>query len=150
MIMKILSHFKVNFSVLHDSDFPFRRDGKTNNAWSANKKIFDAVNEARKNGLNVIHRVSIPYFELEHNEPEVDTEGLIIDPDSKDKPWNMVSQIKNDVDLQTSVKSILDTLLKIESDPNPYGKNIEMSLEEKLKEWANKKGIKDSRIFKSK
>ena len=150
LIIKILSHFKVNFSVLHDSDFPYRRDGKTNSAWKANEKIFEVVQNARDNGSKVIHRVSVPYFELEHLDPEVDDDGSIIDPDSKDKPWKMISQIKKNENLPTSIKSILNTLLNSESNPNPFGKDILISLNEKLKDWAIKSGIKDSRIFKSK
>jgi predicted ATP-dependent endonuclease of OLD family len=149
LIMKILTHFKVNFSVLHDSDFPFRSDGKTNSAWKANKKIFEAIQDARKDGLAVIHRVSVPYFELRYIKPEADDEGSIIDPDSKDKPWNMISKLKTNENLQNSIMTTLDTLLKSESDPNPYGEDILISLEKSLKEWATEYGIKDSRIFAS-
>ena len=150
LIIKILSHFKVDFAVLHDSDFPLRKDGNVNSAWSGNTQIFKAIQDARnKNGLKVIHRVSVPYFELAHIEPGVNSEGLIIDPNSKDKPWNMISEIKKNKDSQTSLKRILTELISLESDPNPYGEDIEKSLDEILKEWANKRGIKDYRIFKS-
>ncbi|MCX6579894.1 MAG: AAA family ATPase [Candidatus Aminicenantes bacterium] len=148
LIIRILSHFKVNFSVLHDSDFPLRSDGKKNNAWSANKQIFEAIQDARKIGLNVIHRVSIPYFELEHIKPEKDDSGQIINADSKDKPWHMISKIKNNEKVQNSVKSILDILLNAESEPNPFGDDIIVSLEERLKDWADKIGITDPRISK--
>ena len=148
LIIKILSHFKVNFSVLHDSDLPRRRDGKMNSAWLANNKIFEAIQTARKKGLNVIHKISVPYFEYAHKNPEIDDSGAIIDPDLKDKPWLMVSEIKKDEEMEKSIKSTFDTLLKTnEPLENLFGDDIDASLKKALKEWAGQNGIKDRRIF---
>jgi predicted ATP-dependent endonuclease of OLD family len=145
LIIKILSHFKVDFSVLHDADFPYRRDGKGNSAWSSNKDIFDAIAEVRKKNINVIHRVSIPYFELEHTQPIVKG-GSIVDADSKDKPWNMINEIKDNSKSRDSVKKILDVLMNPNSDFNPYGEDILKSLKAKLKAWAEINKIVDKRI----
>lgn len=75
-VSKILNHFKVNYSVLHDADSPkVRRDGKyiINSMWTINKKISDEIEIGRKNGLNIKSFVSIPNFEGEYFEGKVDS-----------------------------------------------------------------------------
>lgn len=148
-LIKILKHFKVNFSILHDADYPLRKDGKVNSSWAANKQIFDIINEARKEGLKVIHRISLPCFELAHVTPEMDENNQIIDPVSKDKPWNMLEKIKADSSVEESVKKILDELLDNESQENVFKENISDDLKSRIEEWANNNSIKDKRIFGS-
>ena len=147
-IIKILNHFKVGFSVLHDVDYPYRTDGKHNNAWTANEIIFKEINKARENGLKVYHRVSLPCFEIMHSGVTCDENGCIIDSDSKEKPWKMLSSLKNSQEAMTSAKNLLNELIKCDGEENPYGDNILATFEKQLIEWAGKYGIKDKRIFK--
>jgi putative ATP-dependent endonuclease of OLD family len=68
-ISKILNHFKMNYSILHDSDSPkVRRDGKhiVNSMWTINRKINEEVELGRKKGLNIKTFVSVPNFEGEY------------------------------------------------------------------------------------
>jgi ABC-type branched-subunit amino acid transport system ATPase component len=66
LLIRMLSHFKVSFSVLHDADTPFRRDGAGNGAWSANEMILQEIEATRAAGVRVVHRISVPTFELAH------------------------------------------------------------------------------------
>lgn len=68
-ISKILNHFKMNYSILHDSDSPkAKRDGKhiVNSMWTTNRKINEEVELGRKKGLNIKTFVSVPNFEGEY------------------------------------------------------------------------------------
>lgn len=68
-ISKILNHFKVNYSVIHDSDNPkaLRKSNYIKNgAWTNNYKINDELNAGREKGLKVLSFVSIPNFEGEY------------------------------------------------------------------------------------
>ncbi|PEA06357.1 ATP-dependent endonuclease [Bacillus cereus] len=68
-ISKILNHFKVNYSVIHDSDNPkaLRKSNYIKNgAWTNNYKINAELNIGREKGLKVLSFVSIPNFEGEY------------------------------------------------------------------------------------
>ena len=56
-IMKMLQHFKVNFSILHDSDYPKNINGKVNGAWTGNQKIYEQILNIRLEKVRVIHRI---------------------------------------------------------------------------------------------
>ncbi|MGZ7442803.1 ATP-dependent nuclease [Paenibacillus sp. TH7-28] len=80
-VSKILNHFKVNYSILHDADSPkIKRNGKyiINSMWTMNQKMMREVEAGRANGLNIKSFVSIPNFEAEYLEGKAD--GL--------KPYN--------------------------------------------------------------
>lgn len=67
-VSKILNHFSVPYSILHDSDNPttMRKQSKVRNgAWTNNHLISDEVDEGRKSGLLIKTFVSIPNFEGE-------------------------------------------------------------------------------------
>lgn len=67
-VSKILNHFNVPYSILHDSDNPTTiRKGKKvrNGAWSLNQAIIDEANKGRKRGVDIKTFVSIPNFEGE-------------------------------------------------------------------------------------
>jgi ABC-type sulfate/molybdate transport systems ATPase subunit len=103
-LIKVLTHFKIHFSLIHDSDSPHRSDGTKNGMWTENRKIHEALCHARSNGLTVRHRVSIPDFErfLGHAEAH------------KDKPLNAYLQIKSDDGLALRVQTLMDSLLRSE------------------------------------
>ena len=147
-LIKMLSEFKVDFSVIHDSDYPMNRKLNRNGAWTANKKIFEAIDSARKSGCRVIHRVSTPYFEYEHSSVEIDESGLIIDSDSKDKPWNMLSKLKDDTKIKAAILSVLKQLTNRNNSENLFGVDIESYLKTKTYEWAEKNNITDPRLGK--
>lgn len=67
-VSKILNHFKVPYSILHDSDNPTTmREGKKirNGAWTNNEKIIEEVEIGRVKGIDIKTFVSIPNFEGE-------------------------------------------------------------------------------------
>jgi hypothetical protein len=108
-IAKILAHFKVDFSVLHDLDNPLtEKDKKKSPAWSANERIFNCLLELKeKQKITVGHRVSNHTFEKEH--APIDTVP------SKEKPWKMLEKIKEKQEVRDSVKVELIRLIKAEN-----------------------------------
>ncbi|MCD9023444.1 ATP-dependent nuclease [Cohnella silvisoli] len=70
-VSKILNHFKVNYSILHDADSPkVKRDGKyiVNSMWTVNLKINNEIEFGRKKGLEIKSFLSVPNFEGEYFE----------------------------------------------------------------------------------
>jgi len=113
LLVRILSHFKVAFSILHDTDCPVRKDGKRNGAWTANFELHSCIEEARH--VDVVHRVSIPNFEFEHLPVEKDSDGYAKETPSKEKPWRMVEAINSSQAVRESVIRVLDELISIDS-----------------------------------
>lgn len=103
ILVKMLSHFKIDFSVLHDIDSPkTKKDpNKANPAYSVNKKIADAIGVARAQGCRISYRCSCPNFEQHHN----------MDLPSKDKPYESWRAVRNDALLRDSVLGMLKGLL---------------------------------------
>lgn len=62
-LIRLLAYFKIDFGVIHDTDAPMLSTGRKNPAWTVNKTIADAITEARKSGIKVRHRISVPDFE---------------------------------------------------------------------------------------
>jgi len=93
-LIKVLTHFKIDFSLVHDADSPQKSNGTKNGTWTENEKIKKAIREARSEGLTVRHRVSVPDFER----------FLGGDEASKDKPLNAYLQITQDEGLATGVQ----------------------------------------------
>lgn len=141
-IIKVMSHFKINFSIVHDCDSPFKRNGHKNGMWTENKKIRDAIKEARGNGLTVRHRISVPDFER----------FLDGDEESKDKPFNAFIKIQTDESLKHNVQELLHDLLTGENhDCFPpeklSGKEYLDILLEDITEWAAKNNLNDDVRF---
>lgn len=44
-LVKILNHFNMRYSILHDSDTPYIKNGNKNPAWGTNSKILQSVNQ---------------------------------------------------------------------------------------------------------
>ncbi len=53
-----MTHFKIDFGIVHDVDPPYKSNGHRNGMWTENGKIREAVLKAREAGLTVRHRVS--------------------------------------------------------------------------------------------
>jgi putative ATP-dependent endonuclease of the OLD family len=125
-LVRILTHFKVDFAVLHDIDSPRTRNGaRRNGAYSTNDDITAAVAEARRVGLKVVHRCSCPNFELHH--------GMTL-PD-KDKPFAAWKAVQESASARASVRAILDQLLSslgMDAEHPEDGRHFEI----RVKTWA--------------
>lgn len=101
ILVKMLTHFKIDFSVLHDIDSPRTKDGvKANSAYSVNKRIADAISAARSKGIQVIYRCSCPNFEQHH--------GMNLP--KKDKPFESWRAVRDYKDIRDSVFDVLKSL----------------------------------------
>lgn len=128
VLIKMLSHFKIKFSVLHNIDSPKIESGNCNPAYTINKKISEAISEARKQGIYVNYLCSCPNFELHHKMSLPD----------KDKPYAAWKKVCNSTDTEKSVLKILENLLNDmhESSSALDGSNFESI----LKDWVNSNG----------
>lgn len=135
LIVKIFKHFKIPFSVLHDSDAPITKKGGKSSAWPANERIMASLLEARRSGLRVVHRVSIPDFERRHDLKEVE----------KEKPFHFRKQINDNASIQVLVKNVLDELVSETTDECLF-ENSNDVLVEAVKDWAKEKAPKDTRF----
>ncbi len=127
LIVKILTQFKVSFSVLHDSDAPRTETGeRASPAWSANTRIYACLTEARNQGIRVVHRISIPEFERQHNLPNV----------TKDKPYETWKAVSSDREVAVSVKAVLDDLRSETARAQPFEGEFEEFLKQNVREWA--------------
>lgn len=126
LVIQMLCEFKVPFAILHDTDSPTLSNGNKNSAWTANNTIYQEIQKAREKGIRVVHRVSISNFE----------EVYLLDgkASKKDKPWEMFNAIQTNIDIETSVKSLLCELtnpnVKEEPFQEPFGEAL-------LPEWEN-------------
>jgi len=145
-LIRMLAHFKVDFSVLHDSDYPKNKNGNANNVWSGNKDIYKEIQKSRAQGVRIIHRTSISTFEVVHDELLLDGDGIYIASSAKDKPWLMYNKIKEDSAVKNSVESLLDDLLDGNRDEEPFEKDFISGLNERFKTWVISSGIKDPRF----
>lgn len=87
MFMKILNHFGVNYTVIHDIDAPYamRKDKKIKNAmWTINEKIFkeSKIDE----GIDNMIIANMPDFEFQYFKYL----------QSGDKPYNAICELKNE------------------------------------------------------
>jgi putative ATP-dependent endonuclease of the OLD family len=99
-LVRLLTHFRVPFGVLHDTDSPLRHDKKRNGAWTENKTIADAIDAARAEGIQVRHRVSVPDFERRLGGFE----------ETKDKPITAYRRILEEPNLMAEVRQIFQDL----------------------------------------
>lgn len=133
ILVKMLSHFKIKFSVLHDIDSPKTKNGDRNNpAYSINKNISEAVSFARLDGCKIVYRCSCPNFELHH--------GMILP--KKDKPYESWRTVRDSDVVRGSVLKVLRSL-------NAESNNADLPLEDgtnyetQLKDWLAANNITD-------
>ncbi|CAD2223501.1 conserved hypothetical protein [Pseudoalteromonas sp. 3J6] len=118
--IEVLSHFKINQHVIHDSDERYlytegqrrlKKDGdpKANSAWTLNAKIWDAMEAAKSNGSSVKRYVSVRNFEHSHDYSH--------DPD-KGKPLSAY-EFAQTLDISDEEKSIVNFLKQVAGD-KPY------------------------------
>ncbi|WP_434624497.1 ATP-dependent nuclease [Azospirillum sp. B2RO_4] len=141
-LIRLLTHFGVSFSVLHDIDTPYKSDGSKNGMWAENEKIAKAIGQARAKGLTVRHRVSLPDFERLMGGKQ----------ESKNKPFNAYKLIKEDIAKKKHVSNIFYELADSDQhDPYPaeeYSPENSLAVyHSKILSWALANGENDIRIF---
>jgi len=147
LIMRILEEFRVPFSILHDTDSPYLRDGKINGAWTANKDICQEIETIRAKGTRVVHRLSMSTFEHTHLELRIDKDSNLTGVGSKDKPWVVLDELRKKQKVETSVLTVLTELSSSDSLERPFEGNFEDGLNQRLKVWAEKNCPKDPRYL---
>jgi len=133
-VAKILNHFSVPYSIIHDSDRPkAKRKGKfiQNSAWTMNKRILDEVMKGREKQLNIKTFVSVPDFEGQ----------FMNEIRGKAKPyeaWNYFQNIDNE-----KVKDFINLLkyLNLEIEYSPYEYLTEKDFLKKVEEYINYHGL---------
>lgn len=100
-LVKVMTHFKIDFGLVHDTDAPFKKNGHKNGMWTENEKIRNAVLSARAAGLVARHRISIPDFER----------FLGGEEESKDKPLSTYLRVAKDDGLAQRVQALMTDLL---------------------------------------
>jgi len=145
-LVKVLTHFKINFGLVHDCDSPFNKSGGGNGMWTENGKIRAALLVARERGLAARHRVSIPDFER----------FLGGDEESKDKPLNAYMRITVDGELRAKVQGLLAELMQSPQHDPFDAETLQNDAEyldvlgEKVQSWAVTNGVANELRFKGK
>lgn len=131
ILIKMLTHFRIPFAVLHDIDSPRTKTGdKISPAYAVNKKISDAIAEARDAGVQVTYRCSCPNFEQHH--------GMTLP--AKDKPYESWKSVRNNEGIRATVSELLNALL-MPTDSVNVGLEDGANFEAQLKTWINTNGI---------
>lgn len=143
-IIKVMTHFKIDFGIVHDCDPPYKKNGHNNGMWKENDKIRNAILEARKIGVSARHRISVPDFERFLGGSE----------ESKDKPLNTYLMISKDEDLSKKVQVLLTELLESEQhEPFETGALQETGylpwLMNLVQIWAKENKLQDHIRFKA-
>ena len=142
-LIRLLTHFRIPFGILHDTDAPYRQDGKKNGAWTENTTIADAIVEARGAGIRVRHKVSVPDFERRLGGIE----------EAKDKPILAYRRVLENEDLKSHIKELfLDLFMgerhqpleKIAADATSI--QITTSIKEAVAAWAAAEASEDPRF----
>jgi len=143
-IIKMLRHFKINFSIVHDIDFPFNKNGDKSSSWNANIQIADLISKCRDEGLIVNHRISLPGFEMQYVKLDKDQDGKLKLPSSKDKPWKMIQSMKNH-EVFERVEVLFKSLLNEEN--NIITKSPGEYFDKQIKKWVEDNEINDIRVM---
>lgn len=96
-LVKMLRHFSVPFSIVHDIDWPFNLEGGRNSMWTINQSIYDEIVACRNMGIAVHHRCSIPDFERSLGGAEL----------GKDKPLAAYLRVVEDPALREKLQLFL-------------------------------------------
>lgn len=142
-LIKVLTHFKIDFGIVHDADSPFKKNSHKNGMWTENEKIRESVVKAREVGLIARHRISVPDFER----------FLGGDEESKDKPLNTYLIVSKDDALAQRVQDLMTELLSSDQhEPFSDGALGEDGylkwLNTVVQEWAKGQGLSEEVRFK--
>ncbi|HFV5058035.1 TPA: ATP-dependent endonuclease [Escherichia coli] len=136
-LIKMLNHFKADFGIVHDIDWPYSRDGSNNGSWTLNTIIRNEIIKCRNNGQKVYHRWSIPDFERFLGGEEL----------GKDKPYTAFNRISRDEELKEKIQNLIINLFEGECyDPDDFEPDDDFNaqLMEQLKIWAKNNGESDN------
>ncbi len=132
ILVRMLTHFKIDFAVLHDIDPLYTEKGTKNNpAFGVNPNIVEAVAKARESGLKVIHRCSCPNLEISHK----------MALPSKDKPLSARQELDKTASIKESLKVLLDDLKR--SADSKGEANDGAGYEQALKKWIEETGSEE-------
>jgi putative ATP-dependent endonuclease of OLD family len=142
-LIKVMTHFRIDFGVVHDTDTPFKSNGHRNGMWTENEKIRNAILNARMAGIVARHRVSIPDFERFLGGEEV----------SRDKPLQTYLAVANDDQLAQRVQLLMAELLEAQqhepfSDRELANTDYLSWLNTIVQSWATGNGVSDEVKFK--
>lgn len=133
-LVRMLHHFKVDFGILHDTDWPYVDSGNKAGMWTINQSIFDEIQAARANGVRVRHRCSFPDFER----------ALGGNAAQKEKPLEAYLRISNDEKLREVVKTLFAALRQGEDMPFAFDADKDGEFKEallaQLTVWAAQNG----------
>ncbi len=141
-LIRMLRHFQVPFSIIHDVDWPYTSKGGSSGMWTMNRTIHEEIELCRADGLAVRHRCSVPDFERALGGNEL----------GKDKPVEAYLRIKDDPDLSAQVLAMMLDLCDCD-DHRPFGHNqadedFLDSVYKVLRDWCNAHGFADDIRFK--
>ena len=142
-LVKVMTHFKIDFGIVHDADSPFNKKGHKNGMWTENGKIREAVRKARTAGLAARHRISVPDFER----------FLGGEEESKDKPLNTYLVVARDDALAERVQTLMTDLLEsLRHEPFPDNALADGDylawLGGEVQAWAKANSLSDDIRFK--
>ncbi|MBN9000236.1 MAG: AAA family ATPase, partial [Rhizobiales bacterium] len=138
-IIRMLRHFNVGFSIIHDVDWPFDKNGDKNGMWTINESIAAEISECRAQGMVVNHRCSLPDFERFLG-------GKAL---GKDKPVSAFMRIASDEALGERVQNLFVDLCDGQ-DRNPFGFEpggttvLNELIVGELERWNNENGGKEA------
>ncbi|SEH15077.1 Predicted ATP-dependent endonuclease of the OLD family, contains P-loop ATPase and TOPRIM domains [Sphingopyxis sp. YR583] len=137
-LIRMLRHFRIPFSIIHDIDWPYTSNRKANPMWTTNQTILDELKACRAANIVVRHRCSVPDFERHLGGDEL----------GKDKPLQAYIRIKED---ETLRQQVLDFMLDVCDSPYHYGLDFDPSgdqdyrtfLQGELSTWCGANGASD-------
>jgi hypothetical protein len=134
-LIRMLRHFKVPFSIIHDIDWPYTDKGGGNGMWTMNQTIYDEVEACRAEGITVRHRCSIPDFERALGGEEL----------GKDKPLTAYFRASGDNGTKEQTRALIAELCSCaDHQPlghDPAGELLYLDLlKAKLSDWAAANG----------
>lgn len=142
-LIKVMTHFRIDFGLIHDCDPPFKKNGSNNGMWTENNKIRNAIIKAREAGVSARHRISVPDFErLLGGEEE-----------SKDKPLNTYLNVSKDDVLADQIQLLLTELFSSQQE-EPFKEGAIDAigympwLMAEVQAWAKKNDLHENIRFK--
>jgi putative ATP-dependent endonuclease of the OLD family len=137
-IIRMLRHFHLPFSIIHDIDWPYTSAGTNNGMWTINKAIHDEVTKCRDSGLPIRHHCSVPDFERLLGGAQL----------GKDKPLEAYQMIRdNELARETVVKLIESLYAGKQHQPfgfDPQGEHSYLdTLLGELTKWSQVNGFDD-------
>ncbi|MCE1164616.1 MAG: AAA family ATPase [Bacteroidetes bacterium] len=147
LVIKMLRHFKINFSILHDSDTPYIANGNKNGIWKANIDIFEEIQKCIKNGLTINHKISYPNFEC--NFTVFDKKGVedMLSIPYKEKPWSIFEKLSANKKVKDSVEKLLDELILLRQTAQMRANDFEKIMLKNIQGWADKYDKKKKTLY---